>query len=84
MEQLEFEFLSLVINHPNLLERNILKPEYFEPKNEVMYSILLKEYSIRKEFIIYELSKHNNFDIEYFCELLANDVVFGNKEIKFE
>ncbi len=84
MEQLEFEFLSLVINHPNLLERNILKPEYFEPKNEIMYSILLTEYSIRKEFIIYELSKHNKFDIEYFCELLTNDVFFGNKEIKFE
>lgn len=84
MEQLEYEFLSLVINYPQLLERNTLKPKYLLPKNEVLYEILLNEYSKRKEFIVYELQKHSNFDINYFCELMVDNGIFGNKETKFE
>nr|DAG35113.1 MAG TPA: Helicase, ATPase, REPLICATION [Caudoviricetes sp.] len=80
----EFEYLALIINYPDLLERNILKEEYFENKDRVMFSILLTEYKLHKEFIVGELVKHKNFDIDYFTELLNGNMFFSAKEIKFE
>lgn len=84
MNSHEFEYLSLIINFPYLLEKNILKADYFENENKTMFSILLDEYRKHKEFIVGELVKHNNFNIDYFSDLLNGNVFFSAKEIKFE
>lgn len=84
MNTYEFEYLALIINFPDLLERNILKEDYFENNDKTMFSILVNEYKKHKEFIVGELIKYKDFNIDYFSELLNGNIFFSAKEIKFE
>ena len=40
----EYEYLALVINYNDLLKRTIIKKEYFESKNKILFEIITKEY----------------------------------------
>lgn len=84
METAEYEFLALIVNYPDLLEKNILKEEYFEEKEKIMFHILTNEYQRTKTFVVENLAKYKNFDIKYFVELLDNNMYNSSREIKFE
>lgn len=80
----EFEFLSLVINYNDFLSRTILKKEYFEGRNKIMFDILITEYTKNKSLAISELVKYKNFDSIYFVELLNGNIYNSSKETNFK
>ena len=80
----EFEYLALIVNYNEFLDKTILKKEYFEGKNRIMFEILVAEYSKNKSLVISELVKYKNFDSVYFVELLNGNVYNTSKELKFK
>ena len=58
----EFEFLALIVNYNEFLDRTILKKEYFEGRNKVMFQILMEEYQKNRSLVVSELVKYKNFD----------------------
>ena len=50
-ETLEYELLALIINYPELLERNILKKEYFYGQDQILFKIIFKVLSSIKQQI---------------------------------
>ena len=80
----EFEYLALVVNYNEFLDKTILKKEYFEGKNRIMFEILVAEYSKNKSLVISELVKYKNFDSVYFVELLNGNIYNTSKELKFK
>lgn len=80
----EYEFLALVINYNNFLGKTILKKEYFEGKNKIMFDILMTEYSKNRSLIVSELAKYKNFDCIYFMELLDSNIYNSSREMKFK
>lgn len=80
----EFEYLALVINYNEFLDKTILKKEYFEGQNKIMFDILTTEYAKNKSLVVSELVKYQNFDSLYFFELLEGNLYNSSKEIKFK
>ena len=80
----EFEFLALVINYNEFLERTILKKEYFEGENKVMFQILMEEYQKNKSIVVSELVKNKHFDCVYFMELLDGNLYNSSRETNFK
>lgn len=80
----ENEYLSLIINYPELLERNILIDEYFQDLPKMMFQILIEEYKKSKVFILEKLFEYNNFDFAYYTGLLTSNIYTSTREIKFE
>lgn len=80
----EFEFLALVINYNEFLERTILKKEYFEGRNKVMFQILMEEYQKNRSLVVSELVKYKNFDCVYFMELLDGNLYNSSRETNFK
>lgn len=78
------EYLALVINYPELLSKTILKAEYFEGKDRVMFEIIYNFYQKNNCLIISDLAKINDFDIDYFVELQENNLYTNSKSIKFK
>ena len=70
----EFEYLALVVNYNEFLDKTILKKEYFEGRNRIMFEILITEFKKNKSLVISELAKYKNFDSIYFVELLNGNV----------
>lgn len=83
-ETLEYELLALIINYPDLLERNILKKEYFFGQDQIIFNAILTEYKERKILLIENLSKYSGFNLEYYFQLQTDNLWNTNKEIKFE
>ena len=82
-DTLESNFLSLLINYPEYFEKTIITEEYLNGANKILFSILQKEYSEKKVFIIESLAKNKDFDIAYYCNLLTSNVYSSSKEIHF-
>ena len=80
----EYEYLALVINYNDFLGRTIIKKEYFEGKDRLLFDIMMKEYQKSKDLVISELVKYSNFDINYYIELLNNNLYSSSRENKFK
>ena len=83
-ETLEYELLALIINYPELLERNILKKEYFFGQDQILFNAILTEYKEHKVLLVENLSKYSGFNLEYYFQLQTDNLWNTNKEIKFE
>ena len=83
-ETLEYELLALIINYPELLERNILKKEYFFGQDQILFNAILNEYKKHKVLLVENLSKYSGFNLEYYFQLQTDNLWNTNKEIKFE
>ena len=83
-ETLEYELLALIINYPELLERNILKKEYFFGQDQILFNVILTEYKKHKVLLVENLSKYKGFNLEYYFQLQTDNLWNTNKEIKFE
>lgn len=80
----EYEYLALVINYNDLLKRTIVKKEYFESKNKILFEIITKEYKKNNALVLAELIKYNNFDLDYYMELLENNLYNSSREKQFK
>jgi replicative DNA helicase len=80
----EFEYLALIVNYNEFLDKTVLKKEYFEGRNRIMFDILITEFKKNKSLVISELVKYKNFDSIYFVELLNGNVYNTSKELKFK
>ncbi len=80
----EFEYLSLVINYNDFLDRTILKKDYFESKNKIMFDIIKTEYNKSKTLVISELVNYKNFDIDYYMELVNGNIYTSSRELQFK
>lgn len=80
----EFEFLALVINYNEFLGKTILKKQYFESKNSIMFDIIKTEYEKNKTLVIAQLCEYKNFNVDYFTELLVANQYHSSKETKFK
>lgn len=80
----EYEYLALVINYNDLLKRTIVKKEYFEGKDKILFEIITKEYKKNSALVLTELVKYNNFDLDYYMELLENNLYNSSKEKQFK
>ena len=83
-ETLEYELLALIINYPELLERNILKKEYFYGQDQILFNAILTEYKKHKVLLVENLSKYSGVNLEYYFKLQTDNLWNTNKEIKFE
>ena len=81
----EFEYLALIVNYNEFLDKTILKKEYFEGKNRIMFDILITEFKKNKSLVISELVKNKNFDSNYFLQnnsdKLLNNVLKLNQNL---
>lgn len=80
----EYEYLALVINYNDLLKRTIIKKEYFEGKDKILFEIIIKEYKKNNALVLAELVKYNNFDLDYYIELLQNNLYSTSREKQFK
>lgn len=80
----EYEYLALVINYNDLLKRTIIKKEYFENKNKILFEIITKEYKKNNALVLSELIKYNNFDLDYYMELLESNLYNSSREKQFK
>lgn len=80
----EYEYLALVINYNDLLKKTILKKEYFEGKDKILFDIIKTECDKNGSLTASELIKYNNFDCNYFAELLNANLYHSSKELKFK
>ena len=80
----EYEYLALVINYNDLLKRTIIKKEYFESKNKILFEIITKEYKKNNALVLAELVKYNNFDLDYYMELLESNLYSTSREKQFK
>lgn len=80
----EFEYLALVINYNEFLGRTILKKEYFEKKNSVMFNIIKTEYDKNNALTVSKLANYKNFDLNYFMELLESNMYNSSREMQFK
>ena len=78
----EYEYLALVINYNDLLKKTILKKEYFEGKDKILFDIIKTECDKNGSLTASELIKYNNFDCNYFAELLNANLYHSSKELK--
>ena len=83
-ETLEYELLALIINYPELLERNILKKEYFFGQDQILFNAILTEYKEHKVLLVENISKYSGVNLEYYFQLQTDNLWNTNKEIKFE
>ena len=83
-ETLEYELLALIINYPELLERNILKKEYFFGQDQILFNAILTEYKKHKVLLVENISKYSGVNLEYYFQLQTDNLWNTNKEIKFE
>ena len=67
-----------------LLERNILKKEYFFGQDQILFNAILTEYKKHKVLLVENLSKYRGFNLEYYFQLQTDNLWNTNKEIKFE
>lgn len=79
----EYDFLSLIVNYPNYIERAYVKEEHFEKKDKIMFSILVQEYKKTKTFVTENLIKYKDFDIDYYVDLLTNFMHHSTKDTIF-
>lgn len=79
----EYEYLILVANYPYLLDRTILKEEYFSNNYRRMFSIFKEEKSKSEDFVIENLFKYKNFNIDLYTDLISNNMYYSTKETKF-
>lgn len=79
----QFEFLSLIVNYPNLIEKTYIKEEFLENKNQILFSIIIKEYEKSNCLVIENLTKYKNFDLNYYLELLKGNLYNSFKETAF-
>jgi replicative DNA helicase len=80
----EYEYLALVINYNDFLKRTIIKKEYFEGKDKILFEIITKEYKKNNALVLAELIKYNNFDLDYYMELLENNLYNSSREKQFK
>lgn len=80
----EYEYLALVINYNDFLKRTIIKKEYFEGKDKILFEIITKEYKKNNALVLAQLIKYNNFDLDYYMELLENNLYNSSREKQFK
>ena len=74
---IEEEYLGILINKPELIELSQMKPIFFsENKNQKMFKAIVESYNLYKLISIPKIiEKHNDFDIDYYTELLTDTLI---------
>lgn len=70
----EFEYLSLICNYPDLLEKTVLTEEFFFDKDKIIFQGIYNCYKKNKAIVEQELMETKGFDIDYYVELLTKNV----------
>lgn len=75
-DEIENEFLALLLNKPNLLELTVIKPQYLHnERNKKMLEYVIESYKVKGLIDnVYLKEKHEDFDIELWLELFLNTV----------
>lgn len=79
-EQIEREFLALVLNKNEVIELLQIKPKaLYNPRNQKILQYAIECYKEHKTVMPVEIIKaHKDFDVEYFTELLTNELWYPN------
>ena len=80
----EFDYLSLLIQKPELMDITIVKSIYLHDKNVLMFKVLMADHKLHKEIVVNNLSQYTEWDMDYYTDLLTNDVFYTNIENKFK
>jgi len=83
MNTLESDFLALLTNYPEYFEKTIITEEYLSGYNKTMFSILKEEYLDKKTLILENLSRHKDFDLNYFSDLFQSNLYSSSREYRF-
>lgn len=83
LKEVDDQVMAIIAKNPYFLEKTIIKEIYLRPRARSLFRILKEEYSRRKEFILSELQKHNDFDILYFTSLYTWELYDTSRDIKF-
>lgn len=78
------EFVALVINYPELLDKTIIKSEYLPNSVKTLYEILQEEYKASKCFIINNLIQYKGFDSTQYFTLMSSNIARASKEVRFK
>ena len=75
-DEIENEFLALLLNKPDLLELTIIKPQYLhQEKNKKMFEYMVESYKVKGLIDnVYIREKHDDFDIKLWLELFLHTV----------
>ena len=68
------EYLAILVNHPELIEKTIIKEEYLFDKDRQMFRALVNNYTKNKSIIETDFVKYKDFDYDYYLELLGQNV----------
>ena len=80
----EFDFLSLLIQKPSFMDLTIIKALYLHDKNQLMFKVLMADHKVHKEISLNYLAQYQEWDADYYTDLLANDVYYTNIDNKFK
>lgn len=80
----EFEYLSLICNYPDLLEKTVLNEEYFCDKDKIIFIGISSCYKKNKAIIEQELLNIENFDINYYLDLLTKNIYTTTRYTKMK
>ena len=64
------EFLALLVNHPELIDKTVIKEEYLFDRDKNMFKALVENYTKNKSIIESEIVNIKDFDYDYYLELL--------------
>lgn len=79
-EQIEREFLALILNKNEVIELLQIKPKALHnPRNQKIMQYAIECYKEHKMVMPVEIMKaHKDFDVEYFTELLTDELWYPN------
>lgn len=68
------EYLAILVNHPELIEKTIIKEEYLFDKDKQMFRALVNNYTKNKSIVEADFVNYKDFDYDYYLELLGQNV----------
>lgn len=77
---IENEYMALLLNKPDLFSISQIKAEYLcDDKNKKIFEYSKECYEENECINVYKIAeKHKNFDIDYFVDLLMNELYYNN------
>ena len=74
----EYIYLGIMCIYPSYLDTTIIKEEYLNGKNKIMFRILKEDHKTNKEIVLENLMKYKGFDIDYYSSLISFDIFYIN------
>lgn len=78
------EYLALLVNHPELIEKTIIKEDYLFDRDKHMFRALVNNYNKNKSIVETDFLKEKDFDYDYYLELLGQNVYNLTKVYKLK